>query len=266
MSTDRTEWPKWLREAETVDPHVSILENGRLVWNSGIWLDGEWRGGYWRHGVWREGEWRGGVWCGGVWYDGTWRGGVWYDGTWRAGTWYDGIWLNGKWRGGYWRNGIWRGGVWRGGVWCGGVWHDGIWLDGEWRHGEWLDARIDRLLFMASRIGIVFDSEGYATAYRSTGPDGEGLSFAFRQPEGEYYEDNLPPAGTGTSMRGIGVCSQATALTHCGIEPTAELWQVRFHRTDLLDCNGQEARIRGGTFTRIPWPFYRAPNDVTPAE
>jgi len=311
-ATDMTAWPQWLREADTLDARVNILENGRVIWLGGTWFDGawhggEWYGGYWYSGLWlrgnwysgtwRDGEWRNGIWHSGTWYDGTWHGhhwlsgewhnGYWHRGIWASGYWHDGIWRGGEWRGGYWHGGTWRDGEWRGGTWHNGVWHDGkrrggywqdgtwhngtwhggtwhngtwnggTWNGGEWHGGQWRDARIDRLLFMAARIGIVFDSEDYATAYRSTGPDGEGRwTSDFHQAEGEYYETDVPPAGSGTCVRGIHVCSQATALTYFGIEPTAQLWQVRFHRNDLLDCDGQQARIRGGTFTRIPWTFY----------
>jgi hypothetical protein len=33
------------------------------------------------------------------------------------------------------------------------------------------------------------------------------------------------------------------------------MWMVTFSREDLLDCDGEKARIAGGFFTRIERPF-----------
>jgi hypothetical protein len=216
MSDDKSKWPRWLQDAKTENANVEILD-GHVIWRGGIWL-----GGNWRSGVWHDGEWLGGNWLGGIWL------------------------------GGNWHSGDWLGGVWHGGHWHGGYWHGGIWHGGNWH-----DKRINRLLFHASFCGIVFDPDGYAVAYRSTLADGRGrYEPRFQQPEGEYYEDDVAPAGSGVCCKGIHVTSQGQALTYFGIDPDAQLWEVRFHRDDLLDCDGQKARIRGGVFTKIPWPFF----------
>ena len=108
--TDQSNWPQWLRDADTRNALVEVTSSGRVTWLDGVWLDG----------VWRDGEW-----CNGEWLDGEWLDGVWLDG----------VWLDGVWRGGVWRDGAWRGGVWHGGEWCGGVWHGGVWHGGEWCGG-----------------------------------------------------------------------------------------------------------------------------------
>jgi len=222
--------PQWLRDADIERP---------------IWHDGDWRGGVWRGGVWRGGVWLGGEWRGGVWRGGEWRGGVWRDGDWRGGVWLGGEWLDGDWRGGEWCGGVWRGGVWLGGEWLGGEW-----LAGEWRGSE------DRLLYMAARLGVVFGTNGVGVAYRITQADGRGRhTTAFRQPEGEFFEDDLPPPGSGTCVRGIHVTTAARAHTYFGVDPNAQFWRVEFRREDLLDCDGEKCRIRGGTFTKIARPF-----------
>ena len=152
-----------------------------------------------------------------------------------------------KWLGGVWLGGVWRDGVWRGGVWRGGVWHGGEWRD---------KVTPNRLLYMTSLVGIVFDDSGYARAYRTTNASGQGRhNSSFVQPEGEYYEEDASPAGSGTCVPGIHVTSAARAWTYFGIDPTCQLWAVDFTRDDLLDCDGEKARIRGGTFMRIKTPW-----------
>ena len=136
-------------------------------------------------------------------------------------------------------------------VWCGGVWHDGIWRGGVWR-----DEQTDRLLFMAAGCGIVFGSDGFAIAYRTTRADGHGRHMGtYVQVEGEYREENLPPSGSGTCLAGIHVGTAAKAHTLLGVDHTAQMWEVRFRREDLLDCDGEKARIRGGFFRKIERPF-----------
>ena len=136
---------------------------------------------------------------------------------------------------------VWRGGVWRGGVWRGGVWRD---------------EKTNRLTFMAALCGIVFDSDGVATAYRTTTADGHGRhSKEFVQPEGEYREAGLPPSKSGTCVPGIHVTTAALAYTYFGVDQTAQMWEVKFRREDLLDCDGEKARIAGGVFRKIERPF-----------
>ena len=234
--------PAWLTEAQTEDANVEITASGRVIWHGGIWHYGVWEGcGVWEGGEWRGGaEWRGGNWHGGVWHGGVWRGGVWY-----GGDWYRGDWRGGVWYGGDWYRGDWRGGNWDGGDWRGGVGHGGVWRGVE-----------NRLDYMAAIVGIVFDAEGLGIAYRSTRSDGHGRHGPeFVQPEGWYFENHLPPSGSGTCVPGIHVSSAATAWSYFGVDPTAQLWRVRIWHEDLLDCDGEKARIRGGYFERVPWPF-----------
>lgn len=140
--------------------------------------------------------------------------------------------------------------IWRGGEWRGGEWHGG-----EWHGGE------DRVLYMAALCGIVFAFRDHgptatALAYRTTQHDGHGRQNRdFTQPEGEYREAQLPPAGSGTCVQGIHVSTAATAWTYFGVDETCQMWEVEFTREDLLDCDGQKARIRGGVFRKIDTPF-----------
>jgi len=111
-------------------------------------------------------------------------------------------------------------------------------------------------MMMSAMCGIVFDDRGIAAAYRTTQSDGRGRHTAnFLQPEGEYYETDALPAGSGTCCKGIHVTTAARAWTYFGIDRTAQMWRVEFKREDLLDCDGEKARIRGGVFTKIPVPF-----------
>jgi len=104
--------------------------------------------------------------------------------------------------------------------------------------------------------GIVFGEDGTATAYRTTHADGRGRhTTCYVQPEGEYREANLPPAGSGTCVPGIHVTTAARAHTYFGVDHTAQMWEVRFGREDLLDCDGEKARIAGGIFRKIQRPF-----------
>ncbi len=190
------------------------------------------------------------MWRGGVWRSGTWLGGTWHAGEWHGGTWQGGEWNRGEWHGGTWHGGAWHAGTWQSGVWHGGEWQGGVWRGGEWRGGE------NRLLYMASLAGIHFDEEGFATAYRTTSAGGVGrYSRSFRQPSGEWYDPYAEPAGSGICRPGIHVTSAARAWTYFGIDPACEFWRVRFRREDLLDCDGEKARIRGGVFEKIDRPF-----------
>jgi len=150
---------------------------------------------------------------------------------------------------------IWLGGKFRGGEFCGGAWHGGEWYGGEFRNGEWHDRRINRLNYHAILAGLVRTRRGWR-GWRSTNADGTGrYTQTFVQQSGEYYEDDALPRGSGTCCKGIHVAGQATAFTYFGIDPTAQLWQVDFSEENLLDCDGQKARIRGGVFTKVKWDF-----------
>ena len=142
--------------------------------------------------------------------------------------------------------------VWRNGEWQGGEWQDGVWRDGVWRGDE------NRLLYHASFCGIHFEdrADSQAVAYRTTRADGTGrYTDTWTQVAGDYRDASAAPAGSGTCVPGIHVTSAARAWTYFGIEPTCQFWRVRFRREDLLDCDGEKARIRGGTFERILRPF-----------
>lgn len=161
--------------------------------------------------------------------------------------WRGGEWRSGEWRSGLWRGGVWQGGEWRGGEWQGGEWRSGVWQGGEWRGKE------DRINYMLSMLGIIGET---GIAYRTTRSDGKGRhKQEFLQPEGEYYEDDLPAAGSGTCVKGIHVTTAARAWTYFGIDSTCQFWRVRFKRTDVLDCDGEKIRIRGGFFEKIERPF-----------
>ena len=145
---------------------------------------------------------------------------------------------------------MWKGGIWEDGRWEGGIWEDGIWEGGRW------DGQEDRLFYMASGLGIVFDQSGYGRAYRTTLKDGRGRwNPRFTQINGKYYEEGLPVAGSGTCTFGIHVTSAQRAWTYFGVDPNCEFWEVTFKKEDLLDCDGEKARIRGGEFKRIERPF-----------
>jgi hypothetical protein len=159
------------------------------------------------------------------------------------------------WHGGEFRGGEFRGGAWRGGEWFGGEWFGGEWFGGEWHRGVWRDPSINRLKYHATLAGIEIDGDR-CVGWRSTRADGTGrYTKSFVQPEGDYYEDDADPAGHGVCWKGIHVTSRATAFTYFGIDRSAQLWRVEFHIDDLLDCDGEKARIRGGTFAKAEWPF-----------
>ena len=155
------------------------------------------------------------------------------------------------WRGGVWHRGEWYGGEWRGGHWYGGEWRGGVWYGGEWSGSE------DRLLFMASLCGIRFNSRGFAKAFRTVRADLSGRHIeTFIQPINRvYFENDIPPAGSGTCVAGIHVTSAAKAWTYFCVDPTCRFIEVTFKRKDLLDCDGEKARIRGGYFREVPRPF-----------
>jgi hypothetical protein len=272
--TELENCPRWLLDANTENENVEIVD-GELIWHdgtwwsgiwySGIWQNGIWHDGLWDYGIWENGTWEGGIWIEGFWYDGTWKNGVWKGGMWSGGTWEGGAWEGGAWCGGTWKDGIWyygtwsdgtwEGGIWKGGWWHGGIWKDGIWKDGIWWNGIW-QGKEDRLLFMSNLIGIVFDKDGYATAYRTTQKDGTGrYTKDFVQSEGEWYEEDVAPAGSGTCRKGIHVSSAPIAWTYFGVDFEAQMWEVKFKKEDLLDCDGEKARIRGGVFTKINYSF-----------
>ena len=250
--------PQWLKNANTTNADVvwdstkSYIEWRGGEWRGGVWRGGVWRGGAWMRGEWRGGVWRGGVWRGGEWRGGVWRGGEWQGGEWRGGVWWGGVWRGGVWHGGEWWGGVWRGGVWHGGEWRGGVWQGGVWRGGVWQGGEW-QGKEDRMRYMLSILGIVGED---CVAYRTTQSDGYGRhNKAFAQPEGEYYEEDLPPAGTGTCVKGIHVTTAARAWTEFGVDENCQFWRVKFKRADILDCDGEKIRIRGGVFEKIERPF-----------
>ena len=75
----------WMVNAEIKNARLEIF-NTTLVWNGGIWYNGDWY-----FGVWRDGEWKYGTWQNGVFYNGTWR-----NGTFKSGIIYNGHFFKGK--------------------------------------------------------------------------------------------------------------------------------------------------------------------------
>ncbi|MGL5935294.1 MAG: hypothetical protein ACRCZI_06685 [Cetobacterium sp.] len=174
--------------------------------------------------------------------------------VWHYGTWKGGIWQGGEWQGGVWQGGVWQGGIWQGGIWQGGVWQGGIWQGGIWRRGVWEGEEV-RLHYMAALCGIHRLYNGNFVGYRTTRSGGRGrFTRLFIQTEGEHYE-SVPEAGNGTCCAGIHITSSARAWTHFGIDSSCEFWRVEVKPEDLLDCDGEKARIRGGIFKRVPRPF-----------
>ena len=110
---------------------------------------------------------------------------------------------------------------------------------------------------MASGLGIIPNKSGYAYGYKTTKNNGFGRHItSFKQEEGEYYEDDLPAAGSGTCVKGFHVTSPMIAWFYFGVDASCEFWRVRFKIKDLLDCDGNKCRIRGGVFKKIQNPFY----------
>jgi len=244
--TRREKWPEWLQKADTINPKIQI-KDGIVHWYGGEWVNGKWPSGVWHNGIWHDGIWRIGEWLGGEWRGGEWHNGVWRDGKWRSGIWRNGAWLGGKWCGGEWHDGM----------WFDGEWYDGEWHDGLWYSGEWRDLSIDRLHYMASLAGLSLIDEKIYIGYRITKKNGRGIyNDAFTQLEGYHYEEHIDPMGMGTCTRGIHVASAARALRYSGRKlQQLQLWRVRFSKSDLLDCDGEKARIRGGYFEKVEWPF-----------
>ena len=54
--TDKKDWPQWLRDAETVDAVVDVVD-GCVIWRGGTWRGGTWESGTWRGGIWQSGTW-----------------------------------------------------------------------------------------------------------------------------------------------------------------------------------------------------------------
>jgi hypothetical protein len=140
------------------------------------------------------------------------------------------------------------------GTWMDGTWENGVWKGGIWRGGIWKGIE-DRLKYHASCAGLVFDGV-YWLGYRTTTAGGRGrYASTFTQQEGYYEELDIPRAGAGCCIPGIHITSAARAWTYFGVDPTCVFWSVRVLPQDLLDCDGEKARIRAGVFTRIERPF-----------
>jgi hypothetical protein len=102
LSFEETPLPIWFHDAKTENAEISLDENGKFTWHTGIWLLGDWYGdiwccGLWNWGYWKRGTWKAGRWYDGYWKNGTWENGIWHDGTWKDGTWINGTWFEGKW-------------------------------------------------------------------------------------------------------------------------------------------------------------------------
>jgi len=262
--------PEWLSDADTINEDVEMINN-TVVWNSGTWNSGTWIDGIWVYGTWNSGTWHSGIWVdgtwvngnwtygtwnsgtwhNGIWHNGTWNSGTWHNGTWDRGVWNSGTWITGTWQGGVWNYGTWNSGTWQGGLWESGVWHNGTWLNGTWNSGTWHNGiwqGIENpILYRLALAGITV-SQGVATGYRATTYDGKGkFTKNFIQKEGTFTEKELP--------KGLPVTSIVKAWTSFNDHSTCQLWRVEFALEDLLDCDGEKARICGGTFTKIAKPF-----------
>lgn len=85
---------EWFLDCEVENVRLEITKN-TLVFNSGVFFNGNWE-----YGVFRDGQWKYGTWNGGVWYNGTW-----YNGIYKNGLIFNGRFLNGKIEGGEIRGG-----------------------------------------------------------------------------------------------------------------------------------------------------------------
>lgn len=138
-----------------------------------------------------------------------------------------------------------------------GTWIKGRWAGGKWKHkARWEDPTIDRIPYMLSLMGIVFDSKGYAKAYRKTRREGRGCyDYSYIQKPGPFHIKNTVPAGEGVCRPGLHACSAAVALTYFTPKGGDILWEVTFHRKNLMDVDGEKIRLRKGVCKRIKWPF-----------
>ena len=84
----------WFLDCEVENVKLEILK-GHLIFNSGVFFNGNWK-----YGVFRDGQWKYGTWEGGVWYNGTW-----YNGIFKSGIIFDGRFLSGKFENGEIRGG-----------------------------------------------------------------------------------------------------------------------------------------------------------------
>ena len=142
---------QWGKSFGTVtDAYFSLVNNGIILFDSGIWENGTWEqkddnSGYfqatWKNGIWKAGFFGNqdggrGIWENGTWYNGCFAGERWENGQWKNGQWSRGIWENGTWYDGMWCGQdpthvcIWNNGTWKNGIWCGGVWNGGNWQQG----------------------------------------------------------------------------------------------------------------------------------------
>lgn len=69
----------WMVNAEIKNARLEIFQD-TLVWNAGIWYNGDWYFGVWRDGEWRYGTWQNGVFYNGIWRNGTFKSGIIYNG------------------------------------------------------------------------------------------------------------------------------------------------------------------------------------------
>lgn len=75
----------WFLECEVENTRIEILKD-TLIFNTGVFFNGDWK-----YGVFRDGQWKYGTWEGGVWYNGTW-----YNGTFQNGLIFNGRFINGE--------------------------------------------------------------------------------------------------------------------------------------------------------------------------
>lgn len=72
----------WLLECELENVEIEI-DNGILIWVSGIMYWGDWKWGVWKSGDFRSGTWNGGIFCNGT-FKGDWIRGMWKKGTFKG--------------------------------------------------------------------------------------------------------------------------------------------------------------------------------------
>lgn len=75
----------WFIECETENVRLEI-QNGVLIFNGGIFFNGNWVYGAVRGGEFKYVKWENGVWFNGVWKNGLWESGIIFNGTFYQGS------------------------------------------------------------------------------------------------------------------------------------------------------------------------------------
>jgi len=251
------------------------------VWVSGAFqglsFKGVWHNGYFRghtfQGTWHDGNFNGEIFIG-TWNKGTFSKGVCQDSNWYNGTFEGSKFLKGFWFGGHFFQGefvdsnFYYGSFDRMGVFINSQFHAGEFY-GTFKSGnlnpafcifaattKWEDEGLDKLSTLAAISGVLFDDKGFGIAYRKTRAGGHGCyNPRYVQEEGEFEITDAAPKGSGTCREGLHACGPLLALTYFEPSPGDILWEVKFHKDDLLDCDGQKLRLKKGTARKVPWSF-----------